>query len=332
MDPSLLTSEKYPLYAESFSAPASLCMIGCIFYFDETHIRRTLPFAKQSQESFDRRVGDWKRHVALLGALVEETYNAVTCTHVVATAFNTDCVQRALKDDVRVVTPSWIDWIAFRRKMSHPINLLHVPLPCSIVQPAPGSSSSSGGASNAPPPPNPSKIRVSTSHFRPRTSVLVNTALAMFSKVQVTKMLYRDTDLILLPRPVGDKYTTATKFNKPALNLAWLRDMLLNREMDEQAWTRSEYRVKENGATKALCLDEKCAFSQRILKPWLKPIKIEVDFEQRAKLRRIEETPTTSFTVSGEPSPKKSRMLCYKPQPRVIFSGINKDDEKELIR
>jgi len=321
VDPALLTSDKYPLYAESFSAPASLCMIGCIFYFDEHHIRRTLPFAKQSHESYERRVADWKRHVALLGALVEESYNAVTCTHVVATAFNSDCVQRALKDGVRVVTPSWIDWIAFRRKMSHPTNLLHVPLPCSTLQPLTGELQ-----------PASSKIRVSTSHFRPRTSVLVNTALAMFSKIQVTKMLYRDTDLILLPRPVGDKYTTATKFNKPALNLAWLRDMLLNREIDEQAWKRKEYRVRDNGATKALCLDEKCVFSQRILKPWLKPIKIEVDFEQRAKLRRVEETPTTSFTVSGEPSPKKSRILCYKPQPRVIFSGIGKDDEKELIR
>ena len=81
----------------------------------------------------------------------------------------------------------------------------------------------------------------------------------------------------------------------------------------------------------ALCLDEKnCAFSQRVLKPWLKPIKIEVDFEQRAKLRRVEAT--NEPTSNGEPSPKKQRMLCYKPQPRVIFTGINKDEEKELIR
>ena len=87
--------------------------------------------------------------------------------------------------------------------------------------------------------------------FRPRTSVLVNTALAMFSKIQVTKMLYRDTDLILLPRPVGDKYTTATKFNKPALNLAWLRDMLLNREIDEHAWKRKESGMSMTKVTKS---------------------------------------------------------------------------------
>ena len=104
-------------------------MIGCVFYFDDTCIRRSLPFSKQNQETFDWRISDWKRHVILLGALVEETYNAVTCTHVVSTSLNTDTVKKALKDDVRCVTPTWIDWIAFRRKMSHPINLLHVPLP-----------------------------------------------------------------------------------------------------------------------------------------------------------------------------------------------------------
>ena len=63
-------------------------------------------------------------------------------------------------------------------------------------------------------------------------------------------MLYRDTDLILLPKPVGDKYTTATKYNKPALNLAWLRDMLLGKEVDESTWNKSDYKVKENQALK----------------------------------------------------------------------------------
>ena len=101
IDSNLVTSEKYPLYAESFAAPASLCMIGCIFYFDDSQMRKTLPFSKQSPEILDRRISDWKRNVARCGALVEESYNAVTCTHVVATAFNSDVVQRALKDRVR---------------------------------------------------------------------------------------------------------------------------------------------------------------------------------------------------------------------------------------
>ena len=66
----------------------------------------------------------------------------------------------------------------------------------------------------------------------------------------MTKMLYRDTDLILLPKPVGDKYTTATKYNKPTLNLAWLRDMLIGKEVDESTWNKSEYKVQENQALK----------------------------------------------------------------------------------
>ena len=64
--------------------------------------------------------------------------------------------------------------------------------------------------------------------------------------------------------------------------------------------------VSSISAGQALCLNEKQDFDKKLLKPWLKPLKIEVDFEQRAKIRKIEEKDNSDVT-SGEPSPKKSK-------------------------
>ena len=62
--------------------------------------------------------------------------------------------------------------------------------------------------------------------------------------------------------------------------------MLLQKpEAIEERWKKSKYSIHTSLATQALCLDTKEEFDEMILRPWKQPIKIEVDFEQRCKLR-----------------------------------------------
>ena len=73
-----------------------------------------------------------------------------------------------------------------------------------------------------------------------------------------------------------------------------------------------------------------------ILRPWKQPIKIEVDFEQRCKLRRVEEKCENLDADNNSdcegPKAKKVKLMGYKPQPRVAFSGFRADELKELVK
>ena len=133
--PEFITLSKYKLYQDDFETPSNLCFIGCVFYFDD-RLKSTPPYSKL--DKFDKRIKIWKKAIQNYGGLVEETYNAVTCTHVVSELLTSDVVQRALADNIRCVTPWWIDWVMSIRKMQLPTNLLHVPLPITNVQIAKG--------------------------------------------------------------------------------------------------------------------------------------------------------------------------------------------------
>ena len=133
--PELITLSKYKIYQDDFESPSNLCFIGCVFYFDD-RLKSTPPYSKL--DKFDKRMKIWKKAIQNYGGLVEETYNAVTCTHVVSELLTSDVVQRALADNIRCVTPWWIDWVMSIRKMQLPTNLLHVPLPITNVQIAKG--------------------------------------------------------------------------------------------------------------------------------------------------------------------------------------------------
>ena len=139
--PELITPSKYKIYQDDFESPSNLCFIGCVFYFDD-RLKSTPPYSKL--DKFDKRMKIWKKSIQNYGGLVEETYNAVTCTHVVSELLTSDVVQRALADNIRCVTPWWIDWVMSNRRMQLPINLLHVPLPITNVQIAKGNVNLSG--------------------------------------------------------------------------------------------------------------------------------------------------------------------------------------------
>ena len=62
---------------------SDLCFIGCVFYFTE-HLSKQSP-----KEDFKTRLVKWKANIVIYGGLVEDTYNKVTCTHVVAGKFAT---------------------------------------------------------------------------------------------------------------------------------------------------------------------------------------------------------------------------------------------------
>ena len=40
-------------------------------------------------------------------------------------------------------------------------------------------------------------------------------------------MLYKDTHMLLVPKPTGDKFNTAIRYDTSVVNLNWLRDALL---------------------------------------------------------------------------------------------------------
>ena len=142
-------------------------------------------------------------------------FNQVTCTHVVADEFESEDVKVAMKDEKRCVSILWLDWVLETRKMRPPRCLLHVPIPAS------GKRIDFGMKD---------RFRVSISHFPPKTNEYVKAGLSRLGVV-ITKMLYKDTDLLIVPKPVGDKYTTAIRFNTPCVNLTWLRDALLKNKV-----------------------------------------------------------------------------------------------------
>lgn len=81
-------------------------------------------------------------------------------------------------------------------------------------------------------------------------------------------MLYEDTDVLLVPKPVsllletgkignktdfkvGQKYITASRYNTPCINLLWLRDILLQKEeaMNE-GWKQQKYNINHSHESK----------------------------------------------------------------------------------
>ena len=133
----------------------------------------------------------------------------------VADEFESEDVKVAMKDEKRCVSIMWLDWVLETRKMRPPRCLLHVPIPAS------GKRIDFGMKD---------RFRVSISHFPPKTNEYVKAGLSRLGVV-ITKMLYKDTDLLIVPKPIGDKYTTAIRFNTPCVNLTWLRDALLKNKV-----------------------------------------------------------------------------------------------------
>ena len=56
-----------------------LCFIGCVFYFAE-HLAKLNP----KECDFKARLTKWKNNILNYGGLVDDSYNTVTCTHIVA--------------------------------------------------------------------------------------------------------------------------------------------------------------------------------------------------------------------------------------------------------
>lgn len=121
---------------------------------------------------------------------------------------DTDEVKAALADQKRCVSIAWLEWCVEKRKVNPPRCLLHVPTP--------GSSKLNLK----------DKFRVSTSNFQPKTKEYVNAGLLRLG-ITVTKMLYKETDMLIVPKTVGQKYTTAIYHETPCVSLHWLREALL---------------------------------------------------------------------------------------------------------
>ena len=91
-------------------------------------------------------------------------------------------------------------------------------------------------------------------------------------------MLYEDTDVLLVPKPVsrissawkfqvetgklkqncnkvyfkvGQKYITASRYNTPCINLLWLRDILLQKdEAMNEGWKQQKYDINHSHESK----------------------------------------------------------------------------------
>ena len=74
--------------ADDVQISPDLCLIGCVFFFSD-HLSKQTP----KEMDFKARLARWKANICNHGGLVEETYNKVTCTHVVADEFDSEDVK-----------------------------------------------------------------------------------------------------------------------------------------------------------------------------------------------------------------------------------------------
>jgi hypothetical protein len=56
-----------------------LCFLGCVFYFSEN-----LSKSMAKESDYKSRSAKWRANIVIYGGLTEDTYNKVTCTHIVA--------------------------------------------------------------------------------------------------------------------------------------------------------------------------------------------------------------------------------------------------------
>lgn len=135
--------------------------------------------------------------------------------------------------------------------------------------------------------------------------------------------------MLIVPKPHGDKYNTAIRYETACVNLLWLRDALLcKKEAFNGGWKEDKYKVTDSSVgTFALCLDDGCKFDSDLIAAWRNPIKIEADFEQRAKVRKGPDKMEDDRTVQP---PIKKQKITYKARPRVLFTGFSDTERKDL--
>jgi len=134
--------------------------------------------------------------------------------------------------------------------------------------------------------------------------------------------------MVIVPKPQGDKYNTAIRYDTACVNLVWIRDALLcKKEAFNGGWKDEKYKVVSSAVgTYALCIDDSCKFDNELMVAWRQPIKIEADFEQRAKVRKSEKMEDDR---SVQP-PTKKQKICYKARPRVLLTGFSDSERKDL--
>ena len=80
----------------------------------------------------------------------------------------------------------------------------------------------------------------------------------------------------------------------------------------------------------ALCLSDKNEFDAKMLQAWKKPIKIEADFELRAKLKRDYQNVNQNGVTSPNGPEAKKQKITYRMTPRVMLTGFTAQETTEL--
>lgn len=277
------------------NVPQDLCLLGCVFVIIE--YQETVPDLKTIEH--------WKKIINKFGGIVEDEYNACTCTHLLCISQSTTSYRDSLLEGKRCVTVYWLNDVLQIRELRPPWLALHVPTPYS-------------------PSERPAvKHTIGYTGFhqkeRERLKMMASTCGAKFSG-----FLSRSNTVLVCKGTLSLKYDKAREWKLPCVNVHWLRDVMLG---DTEALNNpnlAKYQNFDENATDLFTLDE--SKMQQILDPWKVPVRVTLDCMQRARVKRKH-----SASDAASPALKRPRIEgSYQPLPRVCFTGLPSKQVTEL--